>query len=288
MNSRILVTGAAGSIGSALAMRLYQMKPKELTLIDQDETGIFYISGLMRGAHCLVGDITNKETMARIIGTRLPNIIFHCAAYKHVPIMELQKEEAIENNIYGTKNMIELSHEFGVRKFIFLSTDKAVNPSSVMGKTKRICEQMCLAQDSGCDYIIVRFGNVLRSRGSVVETFEKKIANGETLEITHPDMERYFLSMQDAVDLLLEASNGNNRQLYVWNMGKPIKITDLAKSIAKDNHTRAKIKFVGLRPGEKLSEELTYPEENLISRGDYSVADLPYGAINLDELIKQI
>lgn len=286
--SKILITGAAGSIGSALAMRLYQKKPKELTLVDQDETGIFYISGLMRGAHCLVGDITNKDSMAKIIGTRVPDIIFHCAAYKHVPIMELQREEAIKNNVYGTKNMIELAREYGSKKFVFLSTDKAVNPSSVMGKTKRICEQLCLSQDSDCDYIIVRFGNVIRSRGSVMEIFEKNIKEGKPVEITHPDMERYFITMQDAVNLLLEACNGTNRQLFIWNMGKPKSIVELANAIAKENKTKVKIKYVGLRPGEKLSEEISYPEEHLIDHGSYSVADLHYQSINLEELIKLI
>jgi FlaA1/EpsC-like NDP-sugar epimerase len=287
-NSKILVTGAAGSIGSALAMRLYKMKPKELILVDQDETGIFYISGVMRGAHCLVGDVTNKESIARIFEQYRPEIVFHCAAYKHVPIMELQKEEAIENNVYGTRNIIELAHEYGARKFVLLSTDKAVNPSSVMGKTKRICELMCLAQDSGCDYIIVRFGNVTRSRGSVVETFEKLIKEGKPLEITHPDMSRYFISMQDAVSILLKASQGNNRELYVWNMHDPIKITDLAKNLCEKEGKEPNIKFCGLRPGEKISEELFYPDEKPKKRGKYFVVQLKSELIDLNNLINEI
>lgn len=287
--TKILITGAVGSIGSALAMRVYQKKPpKELILVDQDETGIFYISSVMRGAHCLVGDVTRKDRMEKIFAKYKPDIVYHCAAYKHVHVMELQKEEAIENNIFGTKNIIDLSNEYGAKKFVLLSTDKAVNPSSVMGSTKRVCEQLCLSQDTKCKFVIVRFGNVIRSRGSVIEIFEKAISEGKVLEITHPGMERYFITMQNAVDLLLEASKGKNRQLYIWDMDKPRKIVDVAEELCKEHKVSPGIRFTGLRPGEKLSEELFYPWEKLIPKGKYSIANLDHEEIDLNKLISEI
>jgi len=287
--SKVLITGASGSIGSALAMRIYQMKPKELILLDQDETGIFYTSGLLRGATCLVGDITNKKRIDGIFKKFRPDIVFHCAAYKHVSVMEEQKEEAIYNNIYGTKVVAEASMKYGVKKFIFLSTDKAVNPSSVMGKTKRVCEQYLCSLKEKTKFVIIRFGNVWASRGSVAMIFENKIRNNETIEITDPRMERYFIKMQDCLTLMIEgAEKGKDKELWVWDMGKPIKIIDLAKNIIKKSGKKIKTIITEPRPGERISEELFFKDEKPKKIGNIFVAKLPYKKISLNNLIKEI
>jgi FlaA1/EpsC-like NDP-sugar epimerase len=288
-NTKILITGSCGSIGSALATRIYQAEPKQLVLLDQDETGIFYIQGILREAECLVGDIMNKKSIDRIFKKYKPDIVFHVAAYKHVPLMEKQKEEAIENNVYGTKNIIDASLKNGVKKFVFISTDKAVNPISTYGKTKRIGELMCLSQRGKTHFVIARFGNVKRTRGSVIEIFENKIKEGKPIEITHPDMDRYFIEMQDALTLIITAAEkGRNRELYVWDMGKPTKIINLAKSIIKKSGKRIKIIYGKPRNGEKMSEELFFENEKPIGKGDILIARLPYQKINLSKLIKNI
>lgn len=288
-DSKILITGAAGSVGSALATRIYQQKPKELILLDQDETGIFYIHGILRGAYCLVGDIINKKFLTGIFKKFRPDIVFHCAAYKHVPIMEKQKEEAIDNNIYGTQNLIRVATKYGVKKFILISTDKAVNPINVMGKTKKVCELMCCAQTGKTEFVIARFGNVLASRGSVSEIFKKNIELGKQIEVTSPDMERYFIKMQDALTLILTAAEkGKNRELFVWDMGSPIKIVDLAINFMKETKRRVKIVFTEPRDGEKLKEELFNKDEKPIKRGKIFVVQLPFKKISLKRLIKNI
>jgi FlaA1/EpsC-like NDP-sugar epimerase len=282
---KILITGAAGSIGSALAMEIYKKKPKELVLVDQDETGIFYISAVLRGAHCLVGDITNKSSFEKIFKQYKPDVVYHCAAYKHVPIMELQKDEAVRNNIYGTKNLIDLSKKHKVKKFVFLSTDKAVNPSSIMGKTKMVCERICQSQTGNTDFIIVRFGNVLRSRGSVVEVFENRIRHNKPIEITDNEMERYFLTMREAISLLIKSAKGKNRDLFVWNMGKPKKIIDLAYEVASNMGKKPKVVLKGMRPGEKLTERLFNDGEIPVKFGNYFIVKLPKYSLNLKKEI---
>jgi len=285
---KICVTGASGSIGSALAERLYRTQHKDLLFVDQDETGIFYLSAVLRGANCRVGDIVNKKRMEKFFKEFKPDVIYHCAAYKHVPVMEKQKEEAIENNIYGTKNLIELAIKYKVKKFVLISTDKAVNPTTVMGKTKRICEQMCLAQKSKTKFVIVRFGNVLYSRGSVLPTFEEKIKQKKAIEITSKDMERYFIKMQNAISLILEAGKGKNRELYIWDMGKQKKIVEMAQDLMKKMGKKTKIIYTKPRGGEKFSEELFNEGEHPIKKGKLFVAQLPYQKINLKKLIKKI
>ncbi len=286
---RICITGAGGSIGSALAERIYRKQHKDLVLIDQDETAIFYLQGVLREADCLVGDITNKKRMESLFKSFKPQVVYHCAAYKHVPVMEKQKAEAIANNIYGTKNVIDLSIRHKVKRFVFISTDKAAEPISVMGKTKRICEQMCCAQQSKTKFTIVRFGNVLSSRGSVSEIFRERISQGKSIEITHPEMERYFIKMQDALTLILEAAkNGKDKELMVWDMGDPIKIVDLAKSIMKEERKRVKIKFTKPRPGEKMREELFNEGEHPKKKGKILRVQFPYKEISLSQEIKKI
>jgi FlaA1/EpsC-like NDP-sugar epimerase len=287
--SKVLITGASGSIGSALAMRIYQMKPKKLILLDQDETGIFYISGVLRGAHCLVGDITNKKRVKHIFEKFKPDIVFHCAAYKHVSIMEEQKEEAIYNNIYGTKVLADEAIKNGVKKFVFLSTDKAVNPKGVMGKTKRVCEQYLTSLKGKTGFIIIRFGNVWASRGSVAMIFENKIRNNETIEITSPKMERYFIKMQEALTLIITSSEkGKDNELWVWDMGKPVKIIDLAKNMIMKSGKKIKTKITNPKPGERISEELFFKEEKPKKKGKFLIAKLPYKKININKLIKSI
>jgi FlaA1/EpsC-like NDP-sugar epimerase len=288
-SSKILITGGCGSVGSALAMRIYQMQPKELVLIDQDETGIFYTSSLLRGATCLVGDITNKKRIESIFKKYKPEIVFHCAAYKHVPVMEEQKEEAIYNNIYGTKTVADLAIKYGTKKFVFLSTDKAVNPNNVMGKTKRVCEQYLCSLKEKTKFVIIRFGNVWASRGSVAMIFENKIRNNETIEITDPKMERYFIKMQNALTLMIKgAEEGLDNELYVWDMGKPVTIMKLADDMIKKSGKKIKTVITQPRPGESLSEELFFDDEKPKKRGNIFIAKLPYIKINLNALIKKI
>jgi len=278
---RVLVTGSGGSIGSELCRQIIKCHPSEIILLGQGENSIFDIqheilkrlsvtNGKANGTQVqsIIANIRSYKRLDRIISETEPDVIFHAAAHKHVPMMEVNSCEAISNNIKGTQNLIDLSLKHNVGHFVFISTDKAVNPSSIMGASKRVAEMIVLkaGRTYGKNYSAVRFGNVLGSRGSVVLTFKRQIAEGGPVTITHPDIQRFFMTIPEAVQLVLQASViGNGGEIFVLDMGKPIKIIDLAKDIIRlsgyEVEKDIKIIQTGLRSGEKLYEELFIPGE---------------------------
>jgi len=263
MNFKILITGASGSIGSELARQIYASKPKQLIIIDQDETGIFNMSEDLPGTIGLVADVRNRERIQEIFKKYKPDIVFHAAAYKHVPLMERQIGEAVRNNIFGTLNVAESAVKNGAKKFVFVSTDKAVNPTSVMGATKRIGEMICQNLNGKTKFMSVRFGNVFDSRGSVIPAFKKQIERGGPVIVTHPEMRRYFMSIKDAAELVIQASKiGKGGEIFILDMGKQIKILDLAKQMILQSGKDIHIMISEPRPGEKLFEELLIGDES--------------------------
>ncbi len=273
---KVLVTGSGGSIGSELCRQIIKCSPSEIILLGQGENSIFDIHhevmkriSLTNGRHVktnvstVIANIRSYDRLDNVLGETQPDVIFHAAAHKHVPMMEMNSCEAISNNIKGTQNLINLSLKHNVGHFVFISTDKAVNPSSIMGASKRCAEMIVLkaAREYGKNYSAVRFGNVLGSRGSVVLTFKRQIAEGGPVTITHPDIQRFFMTIPEAVQLVLQASViGKGGEIFVLDMGAPIKILDLAQDIIRLSGYEAdkdiKIVYTGLRPGEKLFEEL--------------------------------
>ena len=281
---RVLVTGAAGSIGSELSRQISRLGPAMLVLLDRDESGLYYLNTELRredffDAEVFVGDVTHPERVSFIFERLRPQLVFHAAAYKHVPMMELQATECITNNVFGTLNVARAAGAYGASKFVNVSTDKAVHPVNVMGATKRLSE-MVVKNLSGeypeTVYASVRFGNVLGSRGSVVPTFRQQIEAGGPVTVTHPDMIRYFMTIPEAVSLILQAgAMAEGYGTYVLEMGRPVAITDLArKMIEIMGAANVQIKFVGLRPGEKLREELFEEGEDRVSTGHQMVFKL--------------
>ena len=275
---RILVTGSAGSIGSELVRQLASFAPEELILVDQAETPQHDIRLMMAKefpnikAHTIVSSIDSKNRMKVIFKTYRPQYVFHAAAYKHVPMMEDNPSAAVHNNIRGTRNIADLSVEYGVEKFVMVSTDKAVNPTNVMGCSKRICEiyvqSLNKAEQEGVvkgntQFVTTRFGNVLGSNGSVIPLFRKQIDEGGPVTVTHPDIIRYFMLIPEACKLVLEAgTKGKGGEIFVFDMGKPVRIADLAKRmIFLSGATNVQIEYTGLREGAKLYEELLNIEE---------------------------
>ncbi len=272
----ILITGAAGSIGSEITRQVLGFEPLHLILLDQAETPLHNLSLEINGQHELVNityelaDIRNKELMEQVFQTYKPDVVYHAAAYKHVPLMEENPAQAVYTNVVGTKNLADLAVKYHVERFVMVSTDKAVNPSSVMGASKRIAEkyvqslhEMRKQQQKAhvTKFITTRFGNVLGSNGSIVPLFTKQIAEGGPITITHPEIIRYFMTIPEACQLVLEAgAMGNGGEIFIFDMGKPVKILDLAKKMIRlAGYTPDKeieIKIIGLRPGEKLYEEL--------------------------------
>jgi FlaA1/EpsC-like NDP-sugar epimerase len=273
----ILVTGAAGSIGSEIVRQALRFNPKKIILLDQAETPLFELELELNEKfnqqqfEAVIGDIKHKERMENVFRTFKPQIVFHAAAYKHVPLMELNPSEAILTNVLGTKIVADLAHQYQCEKFVLISTDKAVNPSSVMGASKRIAEKyvQSLNEHSGTRYITTRFGNVLGSNGSVITLFKKQIEKGGPITITHPEITRYFMTIPEACQLVLEAgAMGKGGEVFIFDMGQSIKIVDLAKKMIKlsglELDKDIKIVYTGLRPGEKLYEELLTEGENNI------------------------
>jgi FlaA1/EpsC-like NDP-sugar epimerase len=275
----ILVTGAAGSIGSEIVNQLLQFNAHQVILLDKAESDIYDLQNEMNAKYknpnfkVIVGDVTNRVKLKKVFEEYLPTIVLNAAAYKHVPLMEEFPGEAIRVNIGGTKNLADLSIEFGVEKFVFISTDKAVNPTNVMGATKRISEiyiqSLANNRASKTQFITTRFGNVLGSNGSVVPLFRKQIERGGPVTVTHRDITRFFMTIPEACQLVLEACfMGNGGEIFVFDMGEPVKIYDLAEKMIflsgfipnKDIH----IEITNLRPGEKLYEELLKSQENLL------------------------
>lgn len=272
----VLVTGAGGSIGSEICRQVLNRKPKQLILLGRGEGSIYEINReLQELAETkdqvvpYIMNIANREGMEEAFRKFRPQVVFHAAAHKHVPLMEYQPEEAVLNNVVGFVNTAEPAGQYGVERFVLISTDKAVNPTSVMGATKRLTEKLGQAMNKKyphTKYMAVRFGNVLGSRGSVVPLFKKQIEAGGPITVTHPDITRYFMTIPEASQLVIEAGSlGEGGEVFVLEMGKPVKITDLAKNMIKlSGHVPGKdikIEFTGLRPGEKLFEELMTAEE---------------------------
>ena len=269
----ILITGAAGSIGGEMVRQIARFNPKELVLIDQAETPMHDVRLYMKKnypqvvTHTIVTTICNETRMEEIYKEYRPEYVFHAAAYKHVPMMEDNPSEAVQNNIYGTRVMADLAVKYDTKKFVMVSTDKAVNPTNVMGASKRICEIYVQSLDKAIkegrvkgqtQFVTTRFGNVLGSNGSVIPLFREQIKNGGPLTVTHPDIIRYFMLIPEACKLVLEAGTmGNGGEIYIFDMGKPVRIADLAKRmIVLSGAKHVKIEYTGLRDGEKLYEEL--------------------------------
>lgn len=273
-NQIIFITGAAGSIGSELARKVSEYRYKKLILIDSAESSLYNIEQEFNrngkvNFDAIVGDIRDHNRMEQLFDLYKPKIVFHAAAYKHVPLMENNPYEAVSVNVIGTKNIASLSVKYNVNKFVFISTDKAVNPTNVMGATKRIAELYvnCLQGQRQTKFITTRFGNVLGSNGSVIPLFKKQIENGGPLTVTHKDITRYFMTIPEACQLVLEAATmGNGGEIFVFDMGKTVKIFDLAVNMIILSGLRypedIDIKITGLRPGEKIYEELLADGEN--------------------------
>lgn len=270
----ILVTGAAGSIGSELARQVLRFGPGRLLLFDHNENGLFHVERELRALfpeaqiNALIGDMTDRLRVEAVFRTHRPAVVFHAAAHKHVPMMEFNPGEAVKNNVFGTQLVADAAHDFGARAFVMVSTDKAVNPTSIMGATKRIAEMIIQARagTSPTRYVAVRFGNVLGSAGSVVPIFREQIAKGGPVKVTHPEMRRYFMTIPEAAQLVLQAGAlGNGGEIFVLDMGEPVKIVDLARDLIQLSGLRPDIdidiEFTGTRPGEKLFEELLHNEE---------------------------
>ena len=276
-SKKILVTGAAGSIGSEIARQILKFSPSRIFLLDQAESPLYDLENELRENYpqsnfeIIIGDIRNLERMENVFNTFKPEIVYHAAAYKHVPLMENNPSESVNTNILGTKNLAELSDRHKVEKFVFISTDKAVNPTNVMGASKRIAEifVQSFGKKSPTKFITTRFGNVLGSSGSVIPRFKKQIESGGPITITHPDITRYFMTIPEACQLVLEAGcMGNGGEIFVFDMGKSVKIINLAKKMIRlsglSEDKDIEIKITGLRPGEKLYEELLADSENTL------------------------
>jgi FlaA1/EpsC-like NDP-sugar epimerase len=311
---KILITGAAGSIGSEIVSQIINFNPETILLVDQAETALYdLVTGIVKNVKHIkiipyVADVKDMQMMDFIFNEYKPQVVYHAAAYKHVPLMEGNPYQAVYTNIIGTKNIVDLSVKYSIESFVMISTDKAVNPSNIMGASKRIAEQYVQSlsfeigknKTSKTKIITTRFGNVLGSNGSVVPLFTKQIQEGGPLTVTHPDIIRYFMTIPEACQLVLEAgSMGNGGEIYIFDMGKPVKIIDLAYKMIKlagfIPDKEIEVKIVGLRPGEKLYEELlndssktlkTHHEKIMISK---EVDELNYETINNDiELLREL
>ena len=276
---KVLITGSAGSIGSEMVRQIAIYKPAEMMLIDQAETPQHDIRLMMSNeypdivAHTVVTSICKEKRMEEIFSTFQPDYVFHAAAYKHVPMMEDNPRESIQNNVWGTKIIADLSVKYNIKKFVMISTDKAVNPTNVMGCSKRICEIYVQSLDKAIkdgkikgitQFVTTRFGNVLGSNGSVIPLFRKQLEAGGPLTVTHPKIIRYFMLIPEACKLVLEAgTHGKGGEIFVFDMGEPVLIADLAKRMIQLSGAKnVEIKYTGLREGEKLYEEVLNEKEN--------------------------
>jgi FlaA1/EpsC-like NDP-sugar epimerase len=269
----VLITGAGGSIGSEISRQVLACDPERLVLLDHDETHLHDIAGELRDDVVVqsLADIRNKAQMMAVFAEHQPSVVFHAAAHKHVPLLEAHPTEAVMTNVVGTSNVLEAARSVNVERLVAISTDKAVYPSSVMGASKRIAEQLVIARTpEGASYCAVRFGNVLGSRGSVVPTFMRQIENGGPVTVTDPRMTRFFMSIEEAVQLVLQASAlteaESGGEVFMLDMGEPVLILDLAERMirlsGRQPHTDIQIEITGVRPGEKLAEELIALDES--------------------------
>jgi FlaA1/EpsC-like NDP-sugar epimerase len=268
---RVMITGAGGSIGSELARQVMRFKPEAVILFERNEANLYELERSLKrdfpeaSLIPAIGDVTDELDVRKVLETHRPSLVYHAAAYKHVPMMEQNVCQAVRNNVLGTRNLLLLSEEHGVERFVNISTDKVVNATSVMGISKRVAELILkdFAQESRTKFMTVRFGNVLGSRGSVIPLFQEQIRKGEPVTVTHPDVTRYFMTIREAAQLvMLAGAMGKGGETFILEMGKPIKILNLAKNlISLSGRTDIQIKFIGLRPGEKMVEELWAPGE---------------------------
>lgn len=274
----VLVTGGGGSIGSELCRQIVKFNPKKLIILDIYENNAYELQMELKESYprldldVIIASIRDEKRIQEIFSRYKPNVVFHAAAHKHVPLMEMNPKEAIKNNIIGTYNVVKCSHQYEVNKFVQISTDKAVNPTNIMGATKRFCEMMIQAFDkkSQTEYVAVRFGNVLGSNGSVIPLFKRQIAHGGPVTVTHPEINRFFMTIPEAAQLVIQAGGmAQGGEIFVLDMGKPVKIVDLAKDLITlsglEPDKDIKIQYTGLRPGEKLYEELLMDEIALTS-----------------------
>ena len=271
----VMVTGAGGSIGSEICRQVLKFRPKMLLLVEQAENSLFLVEQEFRALRTesvvipYIADITDKARMNQIFGEHRPSIVFHAAAHKHVPMMEYNPGEAIKNNILGTRQLAELAEEHGVQEFVMISTDKAVNPTSIMGVSKQLAERFvhAFSEVASTKFVVVRFGNVLGSAGSVVPIFQEQIRRGGPVTVTHPDIERFFMTIPEASQLVLQAAAmGKGGEIFVLDMGEPVGIVDLARDLVRLSGLKPDdidIVFTGLRPGEKLYEELYFDDEEM-------------------------
>ena len=267
---RILVTGAGGSIGSEICRQVSSFRPKELIILGHGENSIYQLNMELLGKYAehfritpVIADVQDRKRIFEVMEKYRPDVVYHAAAHKHVPLMEINPREAVKNNILGTRNVAEAANHAKVKTFVMISTDKAVNPPNIMGATKRLCEmivQDMATKSDSTKYVAVRFGNVLGSRGSVIPLFKKQIAKGGPITVTHPDIVRYFRTIPEAAQLVIQAGSlARGGEIFVLDMGKPVRIVDLAKNLIRlsgYSEDDIEIKFTGLRPGEKMYEEL--------------------------------
>lgn len=275
-NKVVLVTGGGGSIGSELCRQIIRFEPERLVIVDIYENNLYDIEQELKYNYpnakidAIVASVRDKDRLNEIFNEFKPYLVFHAAAHKHVPLMETSPLEAIKNNVFGTYNVVNCADEYNVKRFVLISSDKAVNPTNIMGATKRLCEMIIQAKNkvSNTEYVAVRFGNVLGSNGSVVPLFKKQIAHGGPVTVTHKDITRFFMTIPEAVSLVLQAMSGaKGGEIFVLDMGEPVKIYDMAKKLIKlsglEPDVDIPIKVTGLRPGEKLYEEILMQEEGL-------------------------
>lgn len=297
----IMVTGAAGSIGSEIVRQLTRFNPKKIILFDQAETPMFEIENEMNEKmnfnkiKVVIGDVTNKYSVNEVFGKYKPNIVYHAAAYKHVPMMENNPSEAVLNNVIGTKTIADAAIRTGAKRFVLVSTDKAVNPTNVMGATKRMAEiyTQSLNGQSKTRFITTRFGNVLGSNGSVIPRFQQQIEAGGPVTVTHPDITRYFMTIPEACQLVLEAgAMGNGGEIFLFDMGQPVKIRTLARRLIEQYNMRPnsdiEIKYTGLRPGEKLYEELLAVKEKTLPTHNEKIMIAKVRRYEVDEIAVMI
>lgn len=296
----VLVTGGGGSIGSELCRQISKFNPKQLIIFDIYENNAYEIQNELKRTFpeldlvTLIGSVRDRNRLRQVYTKYSPNVVFHAAAHKHVPLMEVSPEEAIKNNVVGTFNTAEFANSYGVEKFVLISTDKAVNPTNIMGATKRMCEMIVQAFNkvSDTEYVAVRFGNVLGSNGSVIPLFKKQIAAGGPVTLTHKDITRYFMTIPEASQLVLQAgAYAEGGEIFVLDMGKPVKIYDLAENLIKlsgyEPHKDIKIEITGLRPGEKLYEELLMNEEGLTETKHEKIFIGKPGEFEIDDIARK-
>lgn len=300
-NEVVLVTGGGGSIGSELCRQICKFQPKHLLILDNYENNAFELEQELHYKYpnqkvsVIIASVREKDRLDRIFDEYKPNIVFHAAAHKHVPLMESNPEEAVKNNVLGTYNVAQCADQFKAKRFVLISTDKAVNPTNIMGATKRIAEMIIQSMNiqSDTEFIAVRFGNVLGSNGSVIPTFKKQIAQGGPVTVTHPEITRYFMTIPEASRLVLQAGAiAKGGEIFILDMGEPVKIMDLAKHLIKlsgyEPNVDVKIEITGLRPGEKLYEELLLAEEGTTASSHKEIYTAKPTELNNTDLLNQI